>query len=193
MNNIEKLIEFSAEIDKMKSVYRRTLVIDRSRTETDAEHSWHLAMMVVLFKDYAKPGVNIDRCVRMALVHDLVEIYAGDTFAYDTQGYEDKFQREQAAAEKLFAQLPDGQGEEYKALWLEFDEEKTDDAMYTCALDRLQPLINNYKTQGHTWVNGVTYDKVEKRMLKIKEAIPDAWPRVKEMLDESVANGWLKK
>ncbi len=193
MNNIEKLIEFSAEIDKMKSVYRRTLVIDKSRTETDAEHSWHLAMMVVLFKDYARPEVNIDRCVRMALVHDLVEIYAGDTFAYDTEGYEDKFEREQAAAEKLFAQLPDGQGEEYKALWLEFDEEKTADALYTCALDRLQPLINNYKTQGHTWVSGVTYAQVEKRMLKIKEAIPDAWPKVKSMLNHSVEMGWLKK
>ena len=193
MNKVEKLIEFSAEIDKMKSVYRRTLLVDKSRTETDAEHSWHLATMVMLFNEYAQPEVNIDRCIKMALVHDLVEIYAGDTFAYDAQGYEDKFQREQEAAERLFSQLPDGQGEEYKALWLEFDEEKTPDALYTCALDRLQPLINNYKTQGHTWVEGVSYDMVEKRMLKIKAAMPDVWPEVKKMLDDSVAKGWLKK
>lgn len=193
MDNIDRLIEFSAEIDKMKSVYRRTLVIDKSRTETDAEHSWHLAMMVVLFSNYAKPEVNIDRCVKMALVHDLVEIYAGDTFAYDTEGYLDKLQREKEAAEKLFSQLPDEQGEEYKALWLEFDEEKTPDAMYTCALDRLQPLINNYKTQGHTWASGVTYDMVEKRMLKIKTAMPEVWPKVKAMLDHSALQGWLKK
>ncbi len=192
MDSLDKLIAFSAEIDKMKSVYRRTLVIDKSRTETDAEHSWHLAMMVVLFKDYAKDDVNIDRCVKMALVHDLVEIYAGDTFAYDTQGYEDKYERESAAAQKLFSQLPDNQGEEYKALWEEFDREETPDAMYTCALDRFQPLINNYKTQGHTWVSGVTYDKVEKRMLKIKQAIPELWPKVKAMLDDSVNRGWLK-
>ncbi|MBQ8784129.1 MAG: HD domain-containing protein [Clostridia bacterium] len=193
MDNIKKLIEFSAEIDKMKSVYRRTLVIDKSRTETDAEHSWHLAMMVELFKAYAKPEVNIDRCIKMALVHDLVEIYAGDTFAYDVKGYEDKAQRELEAAEKLFALLPDGQGEEYKSLWLEFDEEKTPDALYTCALDRLQPLINNYKTQGHTWVDSVTYDMVEKRMLKIKAAMPEVWPEIQEMLDDSVRQGWLKK
>lgn len=193
MDSIDKLIAFSAEIDKMKSVYRRTLVIDRSRTETDAEHSWHLATMVMLFKEYANPEVDIDRCIKMALVHDLVEIYAGDTFAYDAQGYEDKFEREQAAAEKLFGQLPDNQGEEYRALWLEFDEEKTPDAMYTCALDRLQPLINNYKTQGHTWVEGVTYDKVEARMLKIKAAMPEVWPKVQAMLDDSVKKGWLKK
>lgn len=193
MDKIDKLIEFSAEIDKMKSVYRRTLLIDRSRTETDAEHSWHLATMVMLFKEYAQPEVNIDRCIKMALVHDLVEIYAGDTFAYDAQGYEDKFQREQAAAEKLFSQLPDGMGEEYKVLWLEFDEEKTPDALYTCALDRLQPLLNNYKTEGHTWVEGVTYDKVEKRMLKIKAAMPALWPKVRSMLDDSVEKGWLKK
>ncbi len=193
MDNLDKLIEFSAEIDKMKSVYRRTLVIDKSRTETDAEHSWHLATMVMLFKDYAKPEVNVERCIKMALVHDLVEIYAGDTFAYDAEGYKDKYERELAAAEKLFCQLPDGQGDEYKTLWLEFDEEKTPDSMYTCALDRLQPLLNNYKTQGHTWVNGVTYDMVEKRMLKIKESIPDLWPKVKLMLDDSVEKGWLKK
>lgn len=193
MDNLDMLLAFSAEIDKMKSVYRRTLVIDKSRTETDAEHSWHLAMMVLLFKDYANEDVNIDRCVTMALVHDLVEIYAGDTFAYDAEGYNDKYEREMAAAEKLFSLLPDNQGDEYRALWEEFDEEKTPDAMYTCALDRLQPLINNYKTQGHTWKEGVTFDKVEKRMLKIKQAIPQLWPKVSAMLDDSVEKGWLKK
>lgn len=193
MDKLDELIAFTAEIDKMKSVYRRTLVIDKSREETDAEHSWHLAMMVMLFKDYAGEGVNIERCVKMALVHDLVEIYAGDTFAYDAQGYLDKAEREKSAAEKLFSLLSDGQGEEYKELWEEFDEEKTPDALYTCALDRLQPLINNYSTSGHTWKDGsVTYPMVEKRMQKIKEAVPQLWPKVKAMLDDSVEKGWLK-
>ncbi len=193
MDKMDELIRFSAEIDKMKSVYRRTLLIDGSREETDAEHSWHLATMVMLFKDFAKADVNIDRCVKMALVHDLVEIYAGDTFAYDAQGYLDKEKREKEAAQKLFSQLPDNQGEEYKLLWEEFDAEKTPDALYTCSLDRFQPLINNYNTQGHTWKGNVTYDMVLKRQSVIKKAIPELWPKVQQILDDSVDKGWLKK
>ncbi len=194
MDKLDELIRFSAEIDKMKSVYRHTLLIDKSREETDAEHSWHLATMVMLFKDYAPKGADIDRCIKMALVHDLVEIYAGDTFAYDVQGYESKAQREEEAAQKLFSMLPDNQGEEYKLLWQEFDKEETPDALYTCSLDRLQPLINNYLTQGHTWKDGfVTYDKVVKRQQVIRKAMPELWIKVEEMLDDSVAKGWLKK
>lgn len=194
MDKLDELIRFSAEIDKMKSVYRHTLLIDKSREETDAEHSWHLATMVMLFKDYAPKGADIDRCIKMALVHDLVEIYAGDTFAYDVQGYESKAQREEEAAQKLFSMLPDNQGDEYKLLWQEFDKEETPDALYTCSLDRLQPLINNYLTQGHTWKDGfVTYDKVVKRQQVIRKAMPELWIKVEEMLDDSVAKGWLKK
>ncbi len=194
MDKLDQLIAFSVEIDKMKSVYRRTLLVDRTRTETDAEHSWHLATMVMLFRDYADEKVNIERCIKMALVHDLVEIYAGDTFAYDEVGYLDKAKREKEAAEKLFSQLPDDQGEQYKALWKEFDEEETPDAIYTCALDRLQPLLNNYHTDGHTWKDGtVTKDKVLNRMKKIKQAMPPLWEKVEFIISDSVERGLLRE
>ncbi len=194
MDKLDQLIAFCVEIDKMKSVYRRTLLTDKTRHETDAEHSWHLATMVMLFRDYAQNDVNIDRCVKMALVHDLVEIYAGDTFAYDEVGYQDKEKREKEAADKLFAQLPNGQGAEYRSLWEEFDREETPDAIYTCALDRLQPLLNNYNTDGHTWKDGtVTKPKVLKRMEKIKKAMPPLWKKVEFMLNDSVEKGILKE
>jgi len=192
--DFEKQIQFLIEADKMKSIYRRTLLMDKSRCENDAEHSWHLALMAMTLFEYAySPEVDMLRVLKMALVHDLVEVYAGDTFAYDEKGYEDKQQRENDAADKLFGILPEEQGREYRALWEEFDAMKTADALYASAVDRLQPLLSNYMTQGHTWKDGsVTSDRVLKRMELIKTAIPAAWPLVEKIVSESIANGWLK-
>ncbi len=196
MENIdfEKQISFLIEADKMKSIYRRTLLIDKSRHENDAEHSWHLALMAMTLFEYAySPEVDMLRVLKMAIVHDLVEVYAGDTFAYDEKGYEDKLQRENKAADKLFGLLPEEQGKEYRILWEEFDAKKTPDALYASAVDRFQPLLSNYMTQGHTWKDGsVTSDKVLKRNELIKTTIPAAWPLVEKIVKESIANGWLK-
>lgn len=193
-DRLKSQLEFLVEIDKMKSVLRRTLIIDGSRRENDAEHSWHLAMLAMVLEEYSEREINISRVVRMCLVHDLVEVYAGDTFAYDEKGYEDKLARENAAADKLFSMLPPEQGSEFRALWEEFDEAQTADAMYAAAMDRLQPIMNNFMTNGHTWREGkVTSDKVLDRMQKIKQATPELWPVVEYIVNTSIERGILQK
>nr|MBQ4319900.1 HD domain-containing protein [Clostridia bacterium] len=191
---LQKQIGFIIELDKMKSVFRQTLLIDHTRHENDAEHSWHFAMCALLLREYAAPEVNVDRAIRMALVHDLIEIYAGDTFAYDDSGNMSKDAREKAAADKLFSKLDDDQGLELRALWEEFDAVETPDSLYAAALDRLQPLINNHMTEGHTWVeHGVSKDSVLKRMAPIKTAIPPLWDFVEYVIADAIEKGYLKE
>ena len=195
VNRLEQQMRFLVEVDKMKSVYRRTILIDKTRRESDAEHSWHLALMAMLLAEYADPEkVDCARVIRMALVHDLIEIYAGDTFAYDVQGNQDKRQRETEAADKLFALLPEDQAAEIRALWEEFDAMETPDAQYAAAIDRLQPFLNNYLTQGHTWgLGGVKSAQVYERMDPIRVALPEVWPFVDKMIQESIEKGYLEK
>ena len=195
VNRLEQQMRFLVEVDKMKSVYRRTILIDKTRRESDAEHSWHFALMAMLLAEYADPEkVDCARVIRMALVHDLIEIYAGDTFAYDVQGNQDKRQRETEAADKLFALLPEDQAAEIRALWEEFDAMETPDAQYAAAIDRLQPFLNNYLTQGHTWgLGGVKSAQVYERMDPIRVALPEVWPFVDKMIKESIEKGYLEK
>ena len=195
VNRLEQQMRFLVEVDKMKSVYRRTILIDKTRRESDAEHSWHFALMAMLLAEYADPEkVDCARVIRMALVHDLIEIYAGDTFAYDVQGNQDKRQRETEAADKLFALLPEDQAAEIRALWEEFDAMETPDAQYAAAIDRLQPFLNNYLTQGHTWgLGGVKSAQVYERMDPIRVALPEVWPFVDKMIQESIEKGYLEK
>ena len=195
VNRLEQQMRFLVEVDKMKSVYRRTILIDKTRRESDAEHSWHFALMAMLLAEYADPEkVDCARVIRMALVPDLIEIYAGDTFAYDVQGNQDKRQRETEAADKLFALLPEDQAAEIRALWEEFDAMETPDAQYAAAIDRLQPFLNNYLTQGHTWgLGGVKSAQVYERMDPIRVALPEVWPFVDKMIQESIEKGYLEK
>ena len=190
---LDQQLKFTAEIDKMTAILRRTLLVDGSRRENDAEHSWHIAVMTLLFKEYCVEPVDVERAAKMCLVHDLIEIYAGDTFAYDPEGNKDKAQREKAAADKLFAQLPDEQGSEIRALWEEFDSMQTPDSKYAACMDRLQPFLHNTLTQGHTWVEGGTCRAdVEKRMAIIKEFMPKVYGWVETNLDHAIQMGWLK-
>lgn len=184
---------FTAEIDKMTSVLRRTLLIDLSRRENDAEHSWHIAVMAMLFSEYAAEPVDIGRVVQMCVVHDLVEVYAGDTFAYDAAGNADKEAREKAAANQLFGMLPKEQGRMIRSLWEEFDAMESADAKYAACMDRLQPFLHNTLTDGHTWVEGGT-DRaaVEKRMAIIKEFMPQVYTWVAENIGHAIEAGWLK-
>ena len=195
VNRLEQQMCFLVEVDKMKSVYRRTILIDKTRRESDAEHSWHFALMAMLLAEYADPEkVDCARVIRMALVHDLIEIYEGDTFAYDVQGNQDKRQRETEAADKLFALLPEDQAAEIRALWEEFDAMETPDAQYAAAIDRLQPFLNNYLTQGHTWgLGGVKSAQVYERMDPIRVALPEVWPFVDKMIQESIEKGYLEE
>lgn len=184
---------FTAEMDKMTSVLRRTLLLDLSRRENDAEHSWHIAVMAMLFSEYAAEPVDIGRVVQMCVVHDLVEVYAGDTFAYDTAGNADKEAREKAAADQLFGMLPKEQGRMIRSLWEEFDAMESADAKYAACMDRLQPFLHNTLTDGHTWVEGGT-DRaaVEKRMAIIKEFMPQVYTWVAENIGHAIEAGWLK-
>lgn len=187
-------LKFSAEIDKMTGVYRRTLLISGERQENDAEHSWHIAVMALLFKEYCVSEPDVGRAVKMMLVHDLVEIYAGDTFAYDTAGNAEKAGREAAAADKLYAQLPPEQGAELRALWEEFDKAETTDAKYAACLDRIQPLLHNTLTEGHTWRDGAaTRAQVEERMRIVREFMPAVYDWIVRNLDRGAAKGWLRE
>lgn len=185
-------MQFIAEIDKLKQVLRMTLLTDGSRRENDAEHSWHLAAMAVVLHEYAVERVDLQRVLKMAVIHDLIEIYAGDTFAFDTQGNEDKAAREAAAADKLFSLLPAEQGAELRALWEEFDRMDSADSLFAASLDRLQPFMHNVLTGGHTWKLGqVCAAQVYARMEPIRRGIPDVWPWVDSQIKACIAQGLI--
>ena len=192
--NLDKILLFTAEIDKMTSILRRTILLDRSRRENDAEHSWHIAVMALVFQDYAVEKPNVLHSVEMMLVHDLVEIYAGDTFAYDIAGNVSKAERELAAADKLYALLPQEHSTRLRALWEEFDAAQTTDAKYANCLDRLQPFLHNVFTQGYTWSNYGFRTKraqVEKRMYILHDFMPTVHQWVVKCMDTAVQKGWL--
>ena len=189
---INKLLRFAAETDKMTAILRRTMLVDGSRRENDAEHSWHIALMCMLFKDFAPQGTDVSRAVQMCIVHDLIEIYAGDTFAYDVSGNQDKAEREAKAADKLFSQLPENLAKDFRTLWEEFDAMETPDAKYAAAMDRLQPFLHNTLTEGHTWKEGKpSLDMVEKRVGVAKEIIPEISDWYNKNIEHALNEGWL--
>ena len=192
-DRLDKQLRFTAEIDKMTAILRRTLLVDKSRRENDAEHSWHIAVMALVFEEYATEKPDIGRAVQMCVVHDLVEIYAGDTFAYDVAGNADKAERESAAADKLFAQLPDEQGRYIRDLWEEFDRMETADARYAACLDRIQPFLHNTLTDGHSWVQSSTdRASIEKRMEPVRLYMPKVYEWIAANIDNGVHKGWIK-
>ncbi len=190
--DVNKILKFTAEIDKMTSVFRRTMLIDKSRRENDAEHSWHIAVMAILFEKFAPAGTDISRAVKMCVVHDLIEIYAGDTFAYDINGNKSKAEREAKAADKLFGMLPEDVGKEIRLLWEEFDRMETPDAKYAACMDRIQPYLHNTLTDGHTWVEGkVSKTQVLERSGVIEETLPEVWDWVLKNVENGVKKGWI--
>jgi len=193
-NRLKKQIEFAVEIDKMKTILRKSAIISEPRRENNAEHSWHFATMAMLLYEYAYTDkVDLTRVLKMALIHDLVEIYAGDTFAFDKQANQDKEEREAKAADKIFGMLPEGQGKEYRALWEEFDAMKTPDSLYAAAIDRLQPFLLNHNTEGHTWKLGnVTKQQVYDRIAPVKTALPALWEFVETVIDAAIEKGYIK-
>ena len=189
---LDMQLRFAAEIDRMTQVVRHTLLVDGSRQENDAEHSWHIAAMAMLFAEHAREKPDVARAVQMCVVHDLVEIYAGDTFAFDEAAHADKEARERTAADRLFSQLPDEQGAEIRSLWEEFDEMRTPDAQYAACMDRLQPFLHNTLTDGHTWKqSGATRAMVEMRLEPVKQFLPGAWNWVQRNIENAVAKGWI--
>ena len=191
---LQQQMVFIAEVDKLKNIFRRTLLTDGCRRENDAEHSWHLALMAIVLEEYAPEPVNLGRVLAMVTVHDLIEIYAGDTFAFDVSANQDKAQREQAAAEKLFGMLDEQQGSKLRQLWEEFDAMNTADARFAASLDRIQPFMHNVLTEGHTWKLGsVTKDQVYRRMAPVKTGTPALWPWLESQVVAAIEKGWIKE
>lgn len=193
-DRLEQQFAFLVEIDQMKSILRRNILIDRSRQEDDAGHCWHMAMTALVLREYAADSdVDMLRVLKMVLVHDLVEVYAGDTFCYDAAGNADKANREQLAADRLFALLPAEQGSAYRALWEEFDRMESADAIYAAAADRLQPFLLNYHTDGHTWKLGdIDTDMLYARLAPIGRGMPLVWQRVKQMIRSCQHKGMIR-
>jgi putative hydrolase of HD superfamily len=192
-SRLAQQLQFIVEIDKLKRVLRQTLLTDESRQENSAEHSWHLAIMAILLTEYA-PSSEIDvlHVIKMLLVHDLVEIDAGDTFCYDVQGNLDKAVREAEAAKRIFGLLPEEQGAELRNLWEEFEAQETPAAKFAAALDRIQPLLHNQQTRGGTWrIHGITREQVLRRMQPVKDGAPALWPVVEKIIEDCIGAGYL--
>ncbi|MBD2513084.1 HD domain-containing protein [Nostoc muscorum FACHB-395] len=193
INRLTEQIQFIIEIDRLKQVMRQTLLMDGSRRENSAEHSWHLAVMAIALVDYAPDGVDIFHAIKMLLIHDLVEIDAGDTFCYDVQGNDSKAVREAQAALRLFGLLPADQDSELRLLWDEFEAGETPTAKFAAALDRIQPLLHNQQTQGGTWrIHGISRNQVMKRVALVETGTPKLWPFVLQLIDDCVTAGYLK-
>lgn len=187
-------IQFVIEIDKLKTILRQTRLTDNSRQENSAEHSWHIAIMAIALAEYAPPDVDLVRAIKMLLIHDLVEIDAGDTFCYDLQGNQDKALREEIAANRIFGMLPTEQGKQLREIWEEFEAFETATAQFAVALDRLQPLLQNQQNQGGTWqLHGINKSQVMQRMAPVKEGAPALWSMVEQIVEDCIAAGYLKK
>lgn len=191
-DRLSRQLAFSLELDKLKTILRQTLLADSSRQENDAEHSWHVAMMAVLLAEHAPQGADPLRASRMLLFHDVVEIDAGDTFIHDEAGNADKAEREQRAADRLYGMLPADQAAELRALWQEYEDRATATAKFADALDRLQPIMNNFATEGGTWKpNHVTADKVLKLVARIRAGAPALGDYAETLVFEAVRRGYL--
>jgi putative hydrolase of HD superfamily len=161
-------LAFILEVEKLKTVLRKTSLLDRSRVENDAEHTWQLALMAMVLSEHSREPVDLLRVLKMLLIHDIVEIDAGDTFAYDSVGLASQVERELTAADRIFALLPDDQAKEFRGLWDEFELKASNEARFANAMDRLQPLLHNFFTEGGTWrTNAVTSSDVDRRMAPI--------------------------
>ncbi len=191
-NRLSQQIAFIIEIDRLKQILRQTYISDRSRPENTAEHSWHIALMATVLIEYAPPETDLLHATKMLLIHDIVEIDAGDTFAFDEVGNQGKAEREEQAAERLFGLLPTEQGHELRSLWNEFEAQQTPTAQFAAALDRLQPFLLNQQNQGGTWSKyGVVRDRVVERMRSVEVGAPALWSMVEEAIEECVAAGYL--
>jgi putative hydrolase of HD superfamily len=192
-DRLTQQIAFLIEADKLKQVIRRTPLADSSRRENSAEHSWHLVMAAIVLREYSAADIDLLRVLEMLAVHDLVEIDAGDTFAYDAQDLVTKAERELAAAERVFALLPPDQASRLRALWEEFEAQETPEARFANAMDRLQPLLQNACAQGGSWRDhDVERAQVLRRMAPIRSAVPAAWPLVMKIVDDFCASGMLR-
>ena len=190
MERLRQQMQFIVEVDKVKNIMRQTYLSDAGRKENDAEHSWHLALMAVLLKEYSNEEVDLSKVVPMVLIHDLVEIDAGDTYAYDEVGAATKAERETKAADRIFGLLPEDQKKWFRELWEEFEEYQTPEARFAHVLDNCQPLLLNDASGGRSWAeHGVKKSQIYKRNQYTGEGSREIWEYMKELIDKHIDLG----
>ncbi|ASU81925.1 HD domain-containing protein [Nocardiopsis gilva YIM 90087] len=186
-------LRFILETDKLKRILRRNMLVDGSRRENDAEHSWHLALTARVFAEYAPEGTDIDRVVEMLVLHDIVEIDAGDTFVYDAQDSVSQPERERSAADRIYSLLPEDQAAHARALWDEFEERTTPEARFAKAIDRLAPMLANWHTEGGTWVRyGITAAQVREKVKTIAEGSEALGAYALALTEDAARRGYLR-
>ncbi len=191
-DDIAARLAFIYELDELKSILRQTLLADQSRQENSAEHSWHLAMTALALAPLADPPIDVERAVKILLVHDIVEIDAGDVFIYDDTARAAKEAEERRAAERIFGLLPEPQASDLRALWDEYEARETPEARFAYSCDRLQPMLLNIAIGGGSWrEHGITADRVKDVNGKIAWGLPTVWPVAEALLDQCVADGDL--
>ena len=194
LERLEKQIRFIVEIDKVKNIFRQTYLADARRKENDAEHSWHIALMAYLLQEYAEKPVDVSKVMLMVLIHDLVEIDAGDTYAYDDAGAETKRAREEAAADRIFGLLPEDQGKYFRELWEEFEAYESPEGKYAHLLDNFQPLLLNDASGGLSWQeHQVRKSQIYKRNEKIEETSETIWNCMKEIVQKHIECGHVEE
>lgn len=194
LRNLQQQIDFIKEIDKVKYIQRKTKLFNSDRNENDAEHSWHLAMMAIILAEHSNEPIDILKVVKMVLIHDIVEIDAGDTFIYDTQKNHTNTDEERLAAKRIFGLLPQKQAEGLIEIWEEFEAGLTHEAKFARAMDRLEPLLQNTSNSGGTWNEfDINYSKVYDKKKIIDEGSRTIWDFAEKLIDESVEKGILKK
>lgn len=190
---LKKQLDFILEIDKAKNILRQTHLSGHGRRENDAEHSWHMAIMAVLLKEYANEEVDVLKVITMLLIHDLVEIDAGDTYAYDEKGNESRPEREKRAADRIYGMLPEDQGWKLRELWEEFEAYESPEAKYAHMLDNFQPLILNDSNDGGDWrSHGVKKSQIYKRNAKTAQGSETVWSYMQELIQNNIDKGNIK-
>jgi len=191
-NRLQRQVNFVLEIDRLKGILRRTHVPGTERRENSAEHSWHLAVMALVLAEHSNEEIDSFRAAKMALIHDLVEIDAGDTYCYDEAGNRDREERERKAADRVFGLLPDDQARELRELWEEFEARATPEARFAAALDRLLPVLHNCFTEGKSWrEHGVTRSMVIARNRPMREGSRSLWRFAEGLIEAAVGKGHL--
>lgn len=190
VSRLEKQMSFVFELEKLKTVYRQNGIIGGVRQENSAEHSWHIAVMALLLAEYCKEKIDLLHTLKMLLIHDIVEVYAGDTFLYDTQKREEAKANEKIAADKIFSLLPDDQKEDFMNTWLEFEERKTPEAQYAAVLDNLQPLLNHYYTNNRNIIKkNLKKSQIIDKKEFIKDFSEELWTFALDIIEKGTALG----
>ncbi len=192
-NRLRQQIAFIAEVDKVKNVFRRSYISDQSRHENDAEHSWHFCLMAMILIEHSnQPDLDLLKVLKMAIIHDIVEIDAGDTYIYDEEAKKSQYEKESQAADRIFGMLPEDQERAYREIWEEFEAGKSKEAIFAKTIDRMHPMLLNYLAEGKAWNDhGITAEDVRRVNSRIESGSQELWQFAESLIEECVEKGWL--